>query len=118
MATLETVQNYIDRARVLLQDQVAPYRYADSELVEDMNLGLLEIRRLRPDLMAGYFTTQPPSYSSTSPTAAVDVDPQYRVALLYYLCGQAQLRDTEDVQDNRAVVFMNKFISQMLTIEA
>jgi hypothetical protein len=38
------------------------------------------------------------------------------VAFVYYICGQAQLRDDENVQDSRAVTFLNKFTSQMLTI--
>jgi hypothetical protein len=42
----------------------------------------------------------------------------YRVSLLYYICGQAQLRDDENTQDARASVFLNKFVAQMLTIQS
>jgi hypothetical protein len=115
---LDTVADYIADARVLLQDAVAPYRYGDSELVENLNRGLLEMRRLRPDLMISYFNGSIPKYASTSQSTNVDCDVQYRIALLYYICGQAQLRDEEATQDARATVFINKFTAQLLTIEA
>lgn len=118
MATLDTVADYIADARVLLQDTVEEYRYADAELVEGLNLGLLEMRRLRPDLMITTFRSSIPRYSATSPTTAVKCDPMYRMSLLYYICGNAQLRDEEATQDARAGVFLNKFLSQMLKIEA
>lgn len=115
---LDTVQDYIDRARVLLLDKVAPYRYTDEELVENLNTGILEARRLRPDLFKNYFRTTLPGYSASAPTTAVDIDPQYRVAFAYYICGMAQLRDDENVQDSRAVTFLNKFTAQLLSIAA
>jgi len=113
---LDTVANYIADARVLLQDTVADYRYSDAELIENLNLGLLEMRRLRPDLMISTFGSTIPKYTSTSQTVACDA--MYRPALLYYICGQAQLRDDEATQDARATVFINKFTAQMLTIGA
>jgi hypothetical protein len=115
---LDTVADYISNARVLLQDTVATYRYSDAELVGSLNLGLLEMRRLRPELMRSYFRTSIPTFSSTTTGASVPLDPQYRVALLYYICGNAQLRDDENTQDARATVFLNKFVAQMLTIQS
>lgn len=115
---LDTVQDYIDRARVLLLDEVQPYRYPTLDLVEALNLAFLEARRLRPELLKNYFRTALPDFSTTNLTAAVPVDPQYRLAFLYYVCGHAQLRDDEMNQDNRASAFMNKFVAQMLTIQA
>ena len=114
---LDTVQDYVDRARVLLLDQYAgSYRYTDAELVEALNLGILEARRLRPDLLKNYFRTSLPDYSTANMSSQVPIDPQYRVAFVYYMCGHAQLRDDENTQDSRAVTFLNKFTSQMLNI--
>lgn len=113
---LDTVADYIADARVLLQDTVADYRYSDAELTENLNLGLLEMRRLRPDLLMSTFGSTIPKYTAT--TQSVALDAMYRPALLYYICGQAQLRDDEATQDSRATVFINKFTSQMLTIGA
>lgn len=118
MAALNTVADYIADARVLLQDQAAPYRYEDTELVENLNLGMLEIRRLRSDVLFAYLNTTIPTFSAYSPATAVPIDVQYRMALLYYICGQAQLRDEETTQDARATAFLQKFTAQLLTPEA
>lgn len=114
---LDTVANYIADARVLLQDEYAgAYRYSDTELVSSLNHAFLEMRRLRPDMFIGKKAI--PSYSSASPSTAVDLDPQYRVAALYYVVGRAELKDDEPTQDARATVFLNKFLTQMLTIQS
>lgn len=115
---LDTVQDYIDRARVLLLDEVEPYRYPTADLVENLNMGILETRRLRPDVLQSYFRTSLPDFSVSDLTATVPVDPQYRVAFVYYICGHAQLRDEENTQDSRAAAFLNKFVAQMTTIQA
>lgn len=115
---LDTVQDYVDRARVLLLDTVVPYRYSDADLVENLNMGILEARKLRPELFRSYFRTSLPDYNTSAMSAAVAIDPQYRVAFVYYICGQAQLRDDENVQDSRAVTFLNKFTGQLLSIAA
>lgn len=114
MAALETVADYLAQARSLLQDMVLPYRYPDSDIVGFLNLGLLEIRKLRPDLMLAT-PTNIPSYSASSPSTVVAIDPQYRVALLYYTIGQAQLRDSEDVSDSRALALLSNFTAQLLS---
>jgi hypothetical protein len=115
---LDTVQDYVNRARVLLQDQVVPYRYPDTDFVESLSEGIMEARRLRPDILRGYLRTTLPSYSTSSMSASVDIDPQYRTAFVYYICGQAQLRDDENTQDSRSAAFLNKFVSQLLNIQA
>lgn len=116
---LDTVQDYLTRARVLLQDEVAPYRYSDDVLVEGMNLGLLEARRLRADLFLSQLRQGTvPEYSSAGPAASVALDNQYRVALLYYMVGHAQLQDGEDPTDQRATVFLNKFVAQLLSVQS
>lgn len=115
---LDTVQDFVDRARVLLLDQVEPYRYPTIDLVESLNEGILEARRLRPDLLKAYLRTSLPDFSIDAMTASVPIDPQYRVAFVYYICGQAQLRDEENTQDTRAAAFLNKFVAQMTSIQA
>lgn len=115
---LDTVQDYIDRARVLLLDEVDPYRYSTLDLVEALNFAFLEARRLRPELLKSYFRTSLPDFSANNLTATVPVDPQYRLAFLYYICGHAQLRDDENNQDSRSAAFLNKFVAQLLTIQA
>lgn len=111
---LDTVADYIHDARVLLQDEVAPYRYSDAQIVTALNYAFMEARRLRPDLMKSFFNSSMPTYTASSSSTAVAVDPQYRVAFLYYICGMVQLRDDEATQDARASGFMNKFTSSLL----
>jgi len=113
---LDTVQNYVDRARILLLDEVEPYRYSTASLVEALNLGILEIRRIRSDVLLSYFRTSLPEFSTTDMTEAVPIDVQYRTALLYYIVGHSHLRDEENTQDSRATAFLNKFTAQLLTI--
>lgn len=115
---LDTVQDYVDRARVLLLDQIAPYRYPTIDLVEALNMGILEARRLRPELFRNLFRTSLPDFDGTNMAAPVPIDPQYRVAFVYYICGHAQLRDDENNQDSRSAAMLNKFVSQMLSIQA
>ncbi|HLL28970.1 MAG TPA: hypothetical protein VKT73_15140 [Xanthobacteraceae bacterium] len=110
---LDTVADYVSYARVLLQDQVVPYRYPDNDLVQALNIAVFESRRLRPDLYIGGAAL--PSFSAPD-TTAVAIDPQYRMAFVYFMCGHAQLRDEENTQDARASEFLNKFSAQMVSI--
>lgn len=110
---LDTVADYVREARTLLQDQVAPYRYTDPELVSALNLAILSARKLRSDLFLGVATL--PSFTAVDTTAFV-MDHQYRVAFLYFMVGHAQLRDEEDTQDSRAAAFKGMFASQLLSI--
>lgn len=112
MAALATVANFVTTARVLLQDTAVPYRYSDAELVIALSLSMLEARKLRPDLFIGR-SAAIPSYTANDTTAVV-IDDQYRIPLLYYIVGHAQLRDEEDTQDARAAAFLGKFTAQML----
>lgn len=115
---LDTVQDYIDRSRALLLDTVEPYRYSTPDLVEYLNQGILESRRLRPDLFLGAFSTPLPDFVSSNLAVGVPVDPMYRSTFVYYICGQAQLRDEENTQDTRAAAFLNKFVAQLLSIQS
>lgn len=115
---LDTVADYIHDARVLLQDEVAPYRYSDAQIVTALNYSLMEVRRIRPDLMKSFFNSTLPSYSATSTSTAVSIDQMYRVAHLYYICGSVQLRDDEATQDARASGFLSKFVAQMSSAQA
>jgi len=109
---LDTVQDYVKAARVLLQDQVAPYRYPDTDLVQALSFAMLEARKQRPDL---FLNSAPQNYTIVD-TTKVAVDIQYRVAILYYVCGTAQLRDDENTQDSRAAGFLAKFSSAMTSM--
>lgn len=114
--TLQTVADYVAEARVLLQDQVVDYRYADAEILSALNMAFLEARRLRPDMFM-LTPTVIPSYSTVNATV-VAIDPQYAMSLLYYIVGMMNLRDQEDSQDQRASALMAKFVAQLLSINS
>jgi hypothetical protein len=124
MAGLATIGDYIKEARVLLQDTRDPFRYTDAEMVSQLNVGLMEARRLRADLFLPAFEV--PVFSETGNTeGAIDntakalpvpMDIMYRSPLLYYLVGKMQLRDEENTTDSRAAALIAKFTQQMLLI--
>lgn len=117
MAALDTVGQYLEEARRLLQDEIIPYRYEDDDLVDALNIGLLEARRLRADLFLPLFDIPYFDSSGTIDTAAtVTIDPMYRQSLIYYIVGRAQLRDDESTTDQRAAAMLTKFTQQLLTI--
>jgi len=116
---LGTVGQYLEEARRLLQDEVTPYRYPDDDLVDALNIGILEARRLRADLFLPLFEIPWVDPSGTIDMAApVSMDPMYRPALVYYIVGRAQLRDDESTTDQRASALLTKFVGQMLTIQS
>jgi len=119
MPALETVGQYLEEARTLLQDELPPYRYDDKSLVRNLNTAILEARRLRADLFLPAFEIP---YVDTPELIdreiVVPIDPMYRPALVYYICGRAQLRDDEATTDARSGAFLTKFAAQMLTVQS
>lgn len=119
-AALENVGQYLTEARRLLQDEHDPFRYPDADLVDALNIGLLEARRLRADLFLPIFTIEWFDPSKTAPGTDLDkkvtFDPMYRQTLVYYMVGRMQLRDDEGTTDARAGALLTKFTQQLLTI--
>jgi hypothetical protein len=112
---LDTVKDYIDEARVILQDVASPQRYSDAEMIRELNLAILEARRLRPDLFLGYSKKNPyPSFSNL--TDVVPFEEFYRQSITYYLIGKCTLRDEEDTDDKRGASFVQKFTGQLITL--
>lgn len=112
MAVLATVSDYVSLARTLLQDTVdSPYRYSDTDLVLALSLALPEAKKLRPDL----FINVALQHFTAKDSTAVTMDEMYRVPLVYYMCGHVQLRDDEEVQDQRAAAFIGMFRAQLVS---
>lgn len=107
---LDTVADYVSLARTLLMDEYdGPYRYPDAQLVTALNLAFFETKRVRADLLIGKTL---PNFTANN-SDPVDMDEMYRVPLVYYMCGHAQMRDEEGNQDQRAAGFLQLFRSQM-----
>lgn len=102
--TLHDVSDYIESARQLLQDSVAPFRYADSDVLVGLNMMLLEARRLRPDLFIKQFGNKVPHYD-VNDGSEVPMEPQFRLGLAYGTAAYVLSFDQEDVNDQRATSF-------------
>lgn len=108
--TLGTVAALVADARTLLQDVIPPYRYDDPSLLVALNVTLLEARRLRGDLFVFNLAVKGQTQAFTEvDDTYVDMEPQFRLAILHGLCGHALERDQEDVQDIRASTFLMMF---------
>jgi hypothetical protein len=119
MPALDTVGQYLEETRRLLQDEVIPYRYPDDDLVDALNIGLMEARRLRADLFLPLFDVPWVNPAGTiDTTTKITLDPMYRSSLVYYVVGRAQLRDDESTTDSRAAAMLTKFAAQLLTIQS
>ena len=121
-AALETVGQYLEESRRLLQDEYTPYRYPQDDLIDALNIGLLEARRLRADLFLPSFAIPWFDPTKSSPGSDLDqkvpFDPMYRQSLVYYMVGRMQLRDDEATVDTRAASLMTKFTAQLLTVSS
>jgi hypothetical protein len=113
--TLNTISDYVKDARVLLQDVIPPYRYEDPSLLTAMNLALLEANRLRSDLFVFNLAVngQVQSFTRVDDTY-VDMEPQFRLALLHGVVAHALERDQEDYQDTRSSAFMGMFTAGLI----
>lgn len=113
---MKTLKDYIAASRILLQDTLeADPRYSDDEFKLALGLAFDEAYRIRPDM---FLRIDEPDIMAAGMDYVVPVPRGYQSAFIYYMCGHVQLRDQEDTQDNRASVFLNKFLSQLLTTAA
>jgi hypothetical protein len=107
--TLRTVADYLSDAHTLLLDKVVPYRYDDDSLLVALNVTILEVRRLRPDLIVYKYGSRVPYFTSANTDAEVCIEEAFRLAVLYGLIAHALSRDQEEVQDSRAATFRGAF---------
>jgi hypothetical protein len=112
---LDNVSQYIVESRTLLQDVIPPYRYADAELISTLNMAMQISYRLRADLFLGLTSSSIPAFTAND-TTPVPMDAMYRVPIVHFMAGHAQLRDEEDTQDSRAVGLIADFKSSLISI--
>lgn len=113
--SLSTVADYILAARTLMQDSSVPYRYSDITIVNNLNAGIGESYRIRPDMWLAYYELDLPGYSAALPNVVVDIPVAFRLGFLYLVVGLTQLADQEDTSDARAGQLIQKFSSTLLT---
>lgn len=105
---LSTVADYFESIRMVLQDTLQPYRYADTDILVGFNSMFMEARRLRPDLFVTRWGNKVPHFESNDSTP-VDVDQQFRLGFVYGSSAYVLTFDQEDVNDARANTFYNTF---------
>jgi hypothetical protein len=112
--TYNTVADYIEDARILLQDRVPEFRYEDPSLLTALNVTMLKTRQIRPDFFVYNLEVngQVQHFTEIDDTY-VAIEPQFRSAIVHGICGHALERDQEDVQDIRASSFLQQFHSQL-----
>lgn len=123
-----TVTDYINVARLNLQDAVSPYRYPDSTLLLALNIGLGEMSRVRPDMFLDLKYQRPlrkgdidegmPQAYTVVDNALVPVPSKYMSSLDWFINGWAQFLDVTDTQDQRAQGFLQKFQTHLTTLTA
>ena len=108
--TYNTVADYVADARTLLQDLVPDYRYDDPSMLTALNAAMLEARRIKPELFVYNWEVegQVQAFKAVDETY-VNIEPQFRLAIVHGLIGHALERDQEDYQDTRATAFLALF---------
>jgi len=110
--TFLVLGDILDQIRTLLQDtdnsSSAGYRYSDDSIVMNINMGLWEMYRLRPDIFleTSYVV---PQFLAGDPSVTWPIEQQWVPAIVYYAVGMTQVRDDEGTQDTRASAFLQKF---------
>lgn len=113
------IGDVIDQIRVLLQDTdntgSGGYRYSTASIIANINMGMIEMYRLRPDVfLANGYTIQ--QFSIGEPDEALAIELQYMPPLVYYAVGMCQLRDDEENQDKRATALLARFGSMLISL--
>lgn len=113
LTDLTVLGGVLNQVRVLLQDTLfGNYRYPTDQLIANLNQGMMEMFRIRPDLfLANAFVI--PQFAGDELDAPISIEQQYIPPLIYFTVGLTQARDDEETQDARATGFMQRF-SQML----
>jgi len=109
--TFTQVGDVLDQVRTLLQDvdvSSGQYRYSTDSIISNINMGMIEMYRVRPDIfLENDFKI--PQFSDSALDADLVIEPQYVPALVFYAVGLTQLRDDEETQDQRGGVFIQRF---------
>lgn len=111
----KTIQDILNEARVFIQDSDTPYRYSDDDLVDYLNNGLYEIRRIRPDYFINSYDTDVPQFTTAQLGSDYPLDGQTHTAIAYFIAGNAAIRDDEHVNEGRAAGLLNLFQAKLLT---
>ena len=101
-----TIGDVIIDARVILNDSAGD-RYTDDQLISDFNNAITQTKTLRPD--AFILGEALPEYTSADLALNFPLPYIFLQSFVYYLAGNAELRDDEFAVDNRAMTLLTAF---------
>jgi len=106
----KSIDDALTEARVILNDEDAG-RYTDNQLISDLNNAIAVTKSLRPD--AFILGEVLPEFATTDLGQAPETDfplPEiFFQSFVYYLAGNAELRDDEFAVDNRAMTLLSVY---------
>jgi hypothetical protein len=116
---LSSVGDLLDQIRTLLQDTdntgSSGYRYSTDSILMNINQGMTDMYRIRPDIFLE-LRFKIPVFSSAQLDTIIGIEEQYVPPLVYYAVGLTQARDDEQTQDSRAMAFLKTFQATLLTV--
>ncbi len=121
-----TIGGLLSEARGILNDVVpmassgGTTRYSDTDLINAFNDALIQARAKRPDLFLDMgLRNAVPQYAMPGDSGTTfPLDASVYPAFLYYIVGRSELREDTFADNGRAVVLMNKFVSQLLATQS
>lgn len=106
----KSIDNALTDARTILQD-TAGERYTDADLVSDLNSAISMTKMLRPD--AFILGEALPEFTvadlGQAPATDFPLPDIFYQSFVYYLAGNAELRDDEFAVDNRAMTLLTVY---------
>jgi hypothetical protein len=116
-----TYQTLLTESRELLQDTESPYRYSDDILINQLNRGLQEMARIRPDAFWDLFDMYEEDVTVPVVTAGTlgttwPLHLQFYAPLVSWVVAWAEVLDDEFTTDGRANMLLQQFKTQLLGI--
>lgn len=112
----KTLDSLVDETRLMLKDRRVPYRYTQADILNALNSGFNEAKRLRPDVFfdsSGVAIDLPTFVEANlglTPTPTpFPIDQIFFMAIVFYAVGKLQLGDDEFTLDNRAMTLLAGF---------
>jgi hypothetical protein len=106
----KTIDDALTDARVILND-TAGDRYTDADLISDLNSAISMTKMLRPDVFRLGEALPEFTVADLAQLPATDFPlPEiFYQSFVYYLAGNAELRDDEFAVDNRAMTLLSAY---------
>lgn len=99
----KSVGDIITEARVILNDSNGD-RYTDTQLIADFNNAISMTKMLRPDVFI--LGEELPEFTVNDLTEDFPLPEIFAQPFIYYLAGNAELRDDEFAVDGRAMTLL------------